>query len=83
MRANTRTKIKELTKKDPVLNALLNVDQQLEKKVDAILLGSSKSIDIKIGNPLGLSLGDFFTLFMGYAIQQKLVVTPDIKVTIK
>ena len=45
--------------------------------------GTSNSIDIKIENPLGLSLGDFFTVFMGYAMQQKLVVKPDIRITIK
>ncbi len=83
MRTNARIKIKELAKKDPAFDALLNADQQLEKKVDAILAGSSKSIDIKIDNPLGLSLGDFFTVFMGYALQQKLAVKPDITVSIK
>ena len=83
MRANARIKIKELAKKDPAFNALLNADGQLEKKVDAILAGTSKGIDIKIDNPLGLSLGDFFTVFMGYAMQQKLAVKPDITVTIK
>ena len=83
MRANARIKIRELAKKDPAFNALLNADRQLEKKVDAILAGTSKSIDIKIDNPMGLSLGDFFTVFMGYAMQQKLAVKPDITVTIK
>ncbi|MGB5965961.1 MAG: hypothetical protein WBF77_02765 [Sulfurimonadaceae bacterium] len=83
MRANTRIKIKELVKKDPAFNELLNVNQQFEKKVDAILAGTSKSIDIKIDNPLGLSLGDFFTVFMGYAMQQKLAVNPDITISIK
>ena len=83
MRVNARIKIKELAKKDPVFNELLNVNQQFEKKMDAILAGTSKSIDIKIDNPLGLSLGDFFTVFMGYAMQQKLLDKPDIRITIK
>ncbi|MEE8588314.1 MAG: hypothetical protein V3S80_03085 [Sulfurimonadaceae bacterium] len=83
MRANTRIKIKELAKKDPAFNEMLNVNQQFEKKIDAILAGTSQSIDIKIDNPLGLSLGDFFTVFMGYAMQQKLAVKPDITISIK
>ena len=83
MRANTRIKIKELAKKDPAFNEMLNKDQQFEKKIDAILAGTSQSIDIKIDNPLGLSVGDFFTIFMGYAMQQKLAIKPDITVTIK
>lgn len=83
MRANTRIKIKELAKKDPAFNEMLNVNQQFEKKIDAILAGTSQSIDVKIDNPLGLSLGDFFTIFMGYAMQQKLAVKPDITISIK
>ncbi len=83
MRTNTQKKISELAKKDPSFNELLNADKQFEKKVDAVLAGTSNSIDIKIENPLGLSLGDFFTVFMGYAMQQKLVVKPDIRITIK
>lgn len=83
MRANARIKIKELAKNDPAFNALLNADRQFEKKMDAILAGTSNSIEITIDNPLALSLGDFFTVFMGYAMQQKLVAKPDIRITIK
>ena len=83
VRANAQQRIKEMAAEDPEFNTLLNVNGQLEKKVDAVLAGTSKSIQIKIENKHDLSLGDFFTIFMGYAMQQKLVAKPDIKVTIQ
>ncbi len=83
VRKNAQKRMQEMAAQDPEFNKLLNKNKQLEKKIDAILAGTSKSIDIKIENPLGLSLGDFATLFMGYAMQQKLVSKPDITVTIK
>jgi len=83
IRANAQKRIKEMAAKDPEFNKLLNVNGQLEKKVDAVLAGTSKSIQVKIENKHALSLGDFFGLFMGYAMQQKLAVKPDITVTIK
>ena len=76
-------KIKKLAKDDPSFNELLNKDGQFEKKLKAILKGTSSHIKIKIENPNALSIGDFFTVFMGYAMQQKLVVKPDIRITIK
>jgi len=83
IRLNAQKRIKEMATQDPEFNTLLNVNGQLEKKVDAVLAGESKSIQIKIENKHGLSLGDFFTIFMGYAMQQKLVGKPDITVAIK
>ena len=83
IRHNAQTRIKEMAANDPEFNKLLNINQQLEKKVDAVLAGVSQRIQIKIENRHGLSLGDFFTIFMGYAMQQKLAAKPDITVTIK
>jgi len=83
IRANAQNRIKEMAAEDPEFNKLLNVNGQLEKKVDAILAGTSQRIQIKIENRHGLSLGDFFTIFMGYAMQQKLAAKPDITVSIK
>ena len=83
IRQNAKKRIQEMAANDPEFNKLLNVNGQLEKKVDAILAGTSKSILIKIENKHGLSLGDFFGIFMGYAMQQKLAAKPDITITIK
>ena len=83
IRANAQKRIKEMAAADPEFNKLLNVNGQLEKKVDAVLAGTSERIQIKIENKHALSLGDFFTIFMGYAMQQKLIAKPDITVTIK
>jgi hypothetical protein len=82
-RVNARIKIKELALKDPAFDAIINPDRQLEKKVDAILLGESESVSIIINNPHGLSLGDFFIIFIGYAMQEEFVVKPDITITVK
>ena len=76
-------KIKKMAQEDPSFNELLNRGGQFEKKLKAVLAGESSHIKVKIENPNALSLGDFFTVFMGYAMQQKLVVKPDIKITIK
>jgi len=75
--------IAETGKKDLIFDALLNKNDQLEKKLEAILKGTSSHIYIKIENPKSLSLADFFTLFMGYAMQQKLTMDPGLKVSIK
>jgi len=83
VRTNAKMRLSKLAKQDPMFNKILNKNGQLEKKLDAVLAGTSSSIDIKIENPMGLSLGDFFTLFMSYAMQQKLVSDPNIKVSIK
>lgn len=76
-------KIKKMAQDDPSFNELLNKGGQFEKKLKAVLAGTSSHIRIKIANPNGLSLGDFFTIFMGYAMQQKMAVKPDITVSIK
>ena len=83
IRANAQNRIKEMAAADPEFNKLLNVNGQLEKKVDAVLAGTSERIQIKIENKHGLSLGDFFTIFMGYAMQQKMMVKPDVTISIK
>ena len=75
--------ITETSKKDLVFDALLNKNNQLEKKLEAILKGTSRHVYIKIENPKSMSLADFFTLFMGYAMQQKLIMDPGLKVSIK
>ena len=77
------TSIAEISKNDLIFDALLNKDDQLQKKLKAVLKGSSQHIYIKIENPKSLSLADFFTLFMGYAMQQKLTMNPGLKVSIK
>ncbi len=83
LQKSSAVKIKKLAQEDPSFNELFNRNGQFEKKLTAILKGTSSHIMVKIENPNGLSLGDFFTVFMGYAMQQKLVVKPDITVTIK
>jgi len=83
VRKNAQKQIKEMAAADPVFAKLINADKQFEKKIDAVLAGSSQSIQFKVENEQGLSLGDFFTIFMGYAMQQKLTMNPDIKVVIR
>ena len=83
MRATAKQQLEAVVKKDPTFNNMLNKNNQLEKKIDAILSGSSKSIDININNAKNLSIGDFFTLVMGYAMQQKLATDPGVVITIK
>ena len=83
MLKNMKPKIKALAQQDPTFNAVLNKNAQLEKKMEAVLAGTSSHIYVKIENPKGLSIGDFFSLFMGYAMQQKLTVDPGVKITIQ
>jgi len=83
IRKSAKVQFKERAKQDPAFNTLINHDKQLEKKVDAILAGTSKRIAITIDNPHSLSLGDLFAVVMGYTMQQKLAVKPDLAVTIK
>ena len=83
VRKNVQKQIKEMAAADPEFAKLINADKQFEKKIDAILAGTSQSIQFKVENKHGLSLGDFFTIFMGYAMQQKLAIKPDIKVVIR
>ena len=83
VRTSSREKIQEMAKTDPIFDALINRDGQFEKKLDAVLAGKSREILFRIENPKALPLADFFTLFMGYAMQQKLVSKPEIKVVIK
>jgi len=83
IRKSAKEQLQLQGKKDPTFNAWINHDQQLEKKVDAILAGESKRISISIENPHGLSIGDLFTIVMGYSMQQKLAAKPDLKVIIK
>jgi hypothetical protein len=83
LRVNARIRIKELGQKDPDFNAILNPNRQFEKKADAILSGESESVSVTINNPHGLSLSDLLIIFMGYAIQDKFTVKPDITITIQ
>ncbi len=83
VRKNAQKRIAKMATEDPEFDKLINVNKQLEKKMDAILAGTSSHIQIKIENKNGLSMGDFFAIFMGYAMQQKLAVKPDITVSIK
>jgi len=83
LRVNARIRIKEEGKKDPDFNLFINPNRQFEKKVDAILVGESESVSVKINNPHGLSLSDFFIIFMGYAMQGEFVVKPDITMAIQ
>jgi len=83
LQESSSKKLKALATEDPSFNELLNKNGQFEKKLDAVLAGKSSHIDIKIDNPRELSLGDFFTIFMGYAMQQKLAAKPDITLSIK
>lgn len=82
-REMAKQQIEAVIKKDPAFNSLLNKNGQFEKKVDAILAGSSQSIDIKIDNTKNLNIGDFFTIVMSYAMQQKLRVDHGVVITIK
>ena len=83
IRKSAKDQLHIQAQKDPTFNDWINHDQQLEKKVDAILAGESTRISISIQNPHSLSLGDLFTIVMGYTMQQRLAAKPDIKVTIK
>ncbi len=83
LRVNARIRIKEEGQKDPDFNLSINPNRQFEKKVDAVLSGESEGVSIKINNPHGLSLSDFFIIFMGYAMQEEFVVKPDITITIQ
>ena len=83
LRVNARIRIKEQGQKDPDFNLFINTNRQFEKKIDAILSGESDGVSIKINNPHGLSLSDFFIIFMGYAMQDEFIVKPDIMITIQ
>jgi len=69
-------------KKSPLLS-ILNHNQQLSRKVEAILEGTSESIVIKIENKKRRSLADIMTLYMGYSMQGKLLSDPEITITIR
>ena len=83
LRVNARIRIKEQGLKDPDFNLFINPNRQFEKKADAILAGESEGVSVKINNPHGLSLSDFFIIFMGYAMQEEFAVKPDITITIQ
>ena len=83
VRKSVKEQLHAKAKEDPTFNDWINHDKQLEKKMDAIFAGTSKGISISIENPHSLSLGDLFSIVMGYTMQQKLAAKPDLIVTIK
>ncbi len=83
MLAKNQASLTALKQQDPMFDKIVNKNGQFEKKLQAVLAGESRHIYIKIENKKGLSLGDFITLFMGYAMQQRLTMDPEVSVSIK
>lgn len=83
LQKNLKQVMAEMDKSETPMISILNHDQQLSRKLDAILAGSSQSLQIKIENKKGRSLADMMTLYMGYSMQGKLLSDPEIKITIR